>query len=37
MIDKQEVWKHAIDVWTIGSQSLADLKNTLDQDVLCAA
>ncbi|MDY0096200.1 MAG: SIS domain-containing protein [Candidatus Vecturithrix sp.] len=33
MIDKQEVWKHAIDVWMVGSQSLADLKDTLDQDV----
>lgn len=34
MIDKQDIWKHAIDVWTVGSKSLAYLIDSIDQEAL---
>ena len=34
MIDRQQIWKHAIDVWTAGSKSLAYLIDNIDQEAL---
>jgi KpsF/GutQ family protein len=34
VISQEEIWKHAIDVWTVGSKSLAYLIDTIDQEVL---
>ena len=34
MIDHQTIWRYAIDVWTVGSTSLAHLIDTIDQQAL---
>ena len=35
MIHDDEIWKYAEHVWTVGSQALSRLKETIDQSALC--
>ena len=34
MIGKEEIWKHARHVWTVGSQELRRLEETIDREAL---